>query len=110
MLPFKPFPEMVAGVQVQDLTWDFELPSGVTLTGTPVVTVTADNDDDPQSHVQSIAIGTAAYKDGRTGQADAAIIARVGPVDAAVYTFTVSCARSDGQTAAAFNKLQGVSP
>jgi len=113
-VPFNDFREMVAGVEIDDgLTWDFRLPTGVTLAGTPTVTVTVyehsgETDPDPQSKLTAKAVGTAAG-----GVASCAVVAQFGPGLAGVrYLFTVSCAKSTGGTArvACFNKLLCVAP
>jgi hypothetical protein len=107
MVPFSNFPEMVGGVEVDPgLTWDFKLPAGVTLTGTPTVTVTVYEHSDgadatPQDRLVSAQVGTAL-----NGTTNCAVIAKFGPPQPDVnYLFTVSCARSDSGVAACFNKM-----
>lgn len=107
-VPFNDFPDMVGGVEVDaGLTWDFKLPTGVTLTGTPTVTVTVYShsgvtDSDPQSRLISKAVGTAV-----NGTTNCAVVAKFGPGTSGVrYLFTVSCATTPSNgVAACFNKV-----
>lgn len=106
-VPFSDFPDMVGGVEVDaGLTWDFKLPTGVTLTGTPTVTVTVYEhskapDASAQTRLVSKAVGTAV-----NGVASCAVVAKFGPpVSDVTYLFTVSCARTDTGVAACFNKM-----
>lgn len=111
-VPFIDFPDMVAGVEVDaSLTWDFQLPDGVTLTGTPTVTVENYRhskvlDDDPQGRLVSTAVGTA-----ENSTENCAVLAKFGPAEANVtYVFTVSCNRTDGGVAACYNKILASAP
>lgn len=112
-VPFADFRDMVAGVEVDEaLTWDFKMASGVTLAGTPVVTVSVYehsevDDPDPQSHLGTPQIGTAAG-----GGTNCAVLAKFGPAVAGVrYLFTVSCPKSVGVgVAACFNHILARSP
>src|SRR4051812_11052813 len=106
MVPFADFSSMVGGVEVDaGLTWDFKLPTGVTLTGTPTVTVSvyarsAAPDAAPQTRLVSKQVGTAVG-----GTTNCAVVAKFGPpTNDVTYLFTVSCATSAGGVAACFNK------
>lgn len=107
-VPFSDFPDMVGGVEVDaGLTWDFKLPTGVTLTGTPTVTVEVYEhskaaDATPTARLVSKAVGTAV-----NGTPNCAVVAKFGPglVDV-TYLFTVSCATTPSNgVAACFNKV-----
>ena len=87
--------------QVQTVAVDFGnfLPAGVTLTGTPTVTLTVSNgvDADPQEHVASSAVGTASAAIGGTGAVNAAILFQLtGLLLGVVYAVDMFCERSDG--------------
>lgn len=112
MIPFADFPDIVADVEIDPgLTWDFLLPEGVTLTGTPTVTVQVSRystakDSDAQSRLGAVQIGTA-----EDSTDSCAVIATFGPgLPNVTYVFIVSCDRSDGGKAACFNKITASSP
>lgn len=111
-VPVADFPDMVGGVEVDAaLTWDFRLATGVTLTGTPTVTVTVYEhsevaDATPQDRLVSKVVGTASG-----GGANCAVLAKFGPATAGVrYLFTVSCANTAGGVSACFNKILARAP
>ena len=112
MIPFADFPDIVADVEIDPgLTWDFKLPEGVTLTGTPTITVqvyrySKAQDSAPQSRLGAVQIGTA-----ENSTTDCAVLARFGPGEPNVtYVFIVSCDRSDGGKAGCFNKITAAWP
>ena len=115
MLQFKDFPDLVAGVQAEVLTWDFDLPLGVKLTGNPDIEISVvpntGADSSPETRIGEPTKGTAVYKDGRTGGDQCAIMVLFsGGAPNCKYLFTVSCNRSDDGVAAAFNHLYSVAP
>lgn len=106
----------IAPNQVQTLTCDFGLflPSGVTLTGTPVFEVLEDvqgEDPDPPHILDgSPQIGTAPKPWG-TGVANAAVLQRVSEgVAGARYLIEVTCARTDGDVAEGYFQVPCVAP
>jgi hypothetical protein len=91
------------------------LPPGVTLSGTPVVTVTdaANVDSNPVQILGTPIVGN--YTDPVTGVADPANTAVIiefqnKGVDGADYLFEVTCARSDGDIAEAWNHMRCEAP
>lgn len=98
--------------QVQTLTIDFGrfLPSGVTLTGTPTVVLTAifGVDTTPQARVTGGPIvGTAPTSSGGTGIANVAIFFQVSTcVPGVEYVADIYCSRSDGDVVEASTRFQ----
>lgn len=96
--------------QVQTLTCDFGyfLPAGVTLEGTPSVTVSdlAGVDPDPEHILDGGAtVGTAPLPNG-SNVTNAAALQRVQQgVAGAIYLIEVTCPRSDGDTADGFFRI-----
>lgn len=91
--------------QLQTMGLDFGkfLPAGVTLTGTPTVTlsVSSGTDATPAARLtRAGAVGTISTADGGTGVTNAAVLFQVGTcVAKVVYIADVVCARSDGDVA-----------
>lgn len=115
-VPVPDFPDMVAGPEVEAaLTWDFRLASGITLTGTPTVTVTVYEhsegaDATPQARLVSTVVGTASG-----GVTNCSVLAKFGPCPVSTagdvrYLFTVSCANTAGGVSACFNKILCMAP
>lgn len=116
-VPVADFPDMVAGPEVEAaLTWDFKLATGVTLTGTPTITVTVyehseGTDASPQDRLISKVVGTAATG----GVTNCAVLAKFGPCPVSAdgdvrYLFTVSCANTANGVSACFNKILARAP
>lgn len=106
----------VAPAQVQTVTCDFGffLPSGVTLTGTPTVTVISDiaGVDPSPSHILSGSptIGTAPPPLG-SNVANAAVLQRIASgLDGAIYLLEVTCSRTDGDVAEGYFRLPCEAP
>ena len=110
-----PLPAM-APDQVQTMGMDFGLflPSGVTLTGTPTLTlgVASGTDPDPQSHLSfGPTVGTLPTAQGGSGVTDTAIIFQIsGAIGEVTYSVEGVCTRSDGDRAEGWVLLPCISP
>lgn len=108
-------PPLDAGVP-QTVAADFGLflPSSVTLTGTPVVTiaVASGTDDSPNSRLTSAPeIGTVPQAQGGSDAADAAILQQFTLLGGVTYLVQFTCSRSDGtDEVSGWFHLTGVTP
>lgn len=108
----KDFPS-IAPNQTEQLVFDMGpyLPTGVTLSGTPLVTCQVSavrngaTDPSPSGRVSNVAIGTAATPDG-SGKVSCAVVCDfAGGVDNVTYVLEATCMRSDGYTAELWGHL-----
>lgn len=110
------FPCIIASLQVQTLVADFGnyLPLGVTLTGTPTVTIAVAADSgtpDPSAATRAAGPPYVVTPTQGTAVPNTGIALQVRQMVAGVkYLLTWSCARSDGDTLAAFNHITAVAP
>jgi hypothetical protein len=109
----------VAPDEVQTLAHDFGnlLPSGVSLTGTPTVTITVHSGTDPAPQDRLVAntpqIGTvgASLPLAGSGVPSAAVLFQFsGGVAGTIYVVETRCARSDGDTIVGWNRLPCIAP
>ena len=106
------FPSIDSTIQVQTLTFDvgsgFYLPPGVTLVGTPTVTITDEAclDPSPSSRLLDGPVVGFAPKPKGSGRPNTAILQQVGNCfPGAFYLLVASCPRSDGDVAEIWNHL-----
>jgi len=110
------FDPLVADLQAQTLVVDFGtfLPSTVTLTGVPVLTLTVNNGEDEDVLTRLTAgpaIGTLDEDDGGTGRANCAIFFQLtGLLEDVTYLLVYSCAATNGDVVAAYNHIRAVEP
>ena len=102
--------------QEQTCALDFGrvLPPGVTLTGSPAVTITVSSGDDPNPQLRLTragSVGTAAKAIGGTGVTNAAVLFQVGTCLPGVdYIVDVVCGRSDADVAEASTRFSCLAP
>lgn len=116
MPALRDLPPIDAVVQTQTVAIDFGifLPPGVTLTGTPTVTLatTSGTDPSPSSRLKgSPVVGTVPTVQGGSGITDTAILQQVGNVVGGVrYLIVGYCNRSDGDIASGYTHFNGNTP
>lgn len=102
-------PALIAGIEVAQLQYYFLLPPGVTLIGTPKITVanapgSPSDDPSPQSRLGAVSIGT--YL-----KTNDSIVFEMGPGNNNVnYLLSGSCNRSDRGAVAVFNHIFSAPP
>lgn len=110
------FPPIDALIQKQTLGVDFGLflPPGVTLTGTPTVSISVTQGVDPNAAERLLAsptIGTIQPGQNGTGVIDVSLLQQVGTCLGGVdYLLVFSCDRSDGDNVVAWAHLPCVTP
>jgi hypothetical protein len=109
-------PPIVAALQKQSAAFDFgpTLDEGVTLTGTPTITVTVDVGTDPLPQdiiTAGPTVGTVSAERGGSGVENGAVLYQLGNLVAGVrYLLVCSCATTNGDIRAGSTHVAGIVP
>ena len=115
MRAVKDLPDIDPTAQKEPIAFDFYpyLPTGVLLTGTPVVTIAVIEGVDASPASRAIGaptLGTVSPPDG-AGVSNTAVIQMIGTCVAGVeYLLLVSCGRTDGGVASMWTHMKCVAP